>query len=123
MRLLLTAAALSAAVPAGAATGMTVDQFLQTAAALEKRGMTALFSKDYKRLKGELRSAGLALRADQKLAMREGRRPTACLPPGEAQVTSNEVLAHFKAIPPAQRNMPAKTAFNGLMKRKYPCPG
>lgn len=38
-------------------------------------------------------------------------------------MTSGEIIAHFRTIPPAQRSMPVKAAFVSLLARKYPCPG
>ncbi len=108
--------------PAAAQT-MTVATFLAKADALMKKGAMALFSSDIGRLKGEIGNSAKQLRAEQAAARKAGRRPDFCMPPqGKAEIGSNEVLTHFRSIPPAQRGMPVKAAFAGLMRKKYPCP-
>ncbi|SMF74142.1 hypothetical protein SAMN06295910_2211 [Allosphingosinicella indica] len=101
---------------------MTVADFLTRADALEKRGVAALFTADYRALRDEVKGAGLALRADRAAAERAGRKPIACLPEGKVPVDRDEMLAYLRAIPPAQRGVTVRAAFNRLMARKYPCP-
>lgn len=114
---------LMAALPANAANAQTmpVATFLAKADALQKKGPLALFSSDIGRLKAEIQKSGKALRAEQEAARKAGRTPAACLPK-QAEVNSNELLAHFRAIPPAQRGLPVKAAFASFMAKKYPCP-
>lgn len=100
---------------------MNVATFLHKANALKGRGPLALFSGDFKLLKGEVQAAGRAYRADITAAQRAGRAPHSC-PPRKVGLSPDEVLANFNAIPPAQRTMSVKTAFYDMMKRKYPCP-
>jgi hypothetical protein len=116
------AAALLLLASATPAMAMTVSEFLTRASALERKGPLALFSKDYSLLKDEVKSVGEGLRRDQKAARAAGRRPVACLPEDKAPVTSGELLAYFRSIPPAQRNVSVAAAFTGMMKKKYPCP-
>lgn len=120
MRALLPVLLLAAA-PASAQQAMTVADFLARAGALEKRGLTALFTADYRALRDEVKGAGLALRADQAAAERAGRKPMACLPKNSVPVDRDEMLAFLRAIPPAQRDITVRAAFNRLMARKYPC--
>ena len=101
---------------------MPVSEFLTRADALQKKGALALFSKDLGRLKAEIVNSGKALRAEQVAAEKAGRKPVTCLPAKPAEVSADEVLAHFRSIPPAQRGMSVKTGFAGLMRRKFPCP-
>ena len=109
-------------VPVTALHAMTVSTFLQKADALEKRGVTALFSSDLRLLKREIRSAGESLRAERLAAQRAGR-PAAYCPPERQSLNSDELLAHFRAIPDAQRGrMEVRDALRSLMVRKYPCP-
>lgn len=110
----------AAAGPVSAQT-MPVSQFLAKAEALQKRGALALFSSDIGLLKREIVNSGKQLRAEQDAAKKAGRKPATCIPP-KASMNSNELLAHFKSIPPQQRSMPVKAAFAGLMRKKYPCP-
>ena len=121
--MLKTAAAvlmLTALTGAAQAQSMTVAQFLSKAEALEKKGAMALFSRDIGVLKREIRDAGSALRERQKADLKAGRRPNTCLP-DKGSLTSHELLAHLRAIPPAQRGMRFETAFASLMRKKYPC--
>jgi hypothetical protein len=119
----LLAAALLAIVPLGAANAMDVATFLGKADALQKKGMMALMSSDYKLLKSEIQTNGAALRAERLAAERAGKKPAYC-PPAKQSLTSNEVLAAFRTIPVAQRpQIQVKDALRALMARKYPCRG
>ena len=122
MRKLLIAA-LAATVPLTPlfAQSMPVSQFLAKADALQKKGAMALFSGDIGKLKAEVVNSGKQLRAEQEAARKAGRKPATCMPE-KASVNSNELLAHFRSMPPAERSMPVKAAFAGLMRKKYPCP-
>jgi hypothetical protein len=115
--------AFALALPATAlhAQAMPVSQFLAKADALQKKGPLALFSSDIKKLKGEVQASGQALRNEQLAMQKAGRKPPYCIPP-KAELNSKEILDHFRSIPVAQRGMPVKMAFLGLVKRKYPCP-
>ena len=116
-------AAIAVILPVSALQAMTVAAFLEKADALQARGMMAMFSSDIGLLKGEVQGAGRALRAEVDGARRAGRRPAFCPPPqGQASLNSNELLAYFRAVPPAQRQrMEVRDALRGLMIRRYPC--
>ena len=119
----LIAALLLAFLPLFALQAMNVAEFLQKADALEKKGMTALFSSDYRLLKHEVENAAKALRAERLAAERTGRRGAYC-PPARSGFKSSEILAYFRAIPVAQRpRTEVKAALLGLLIRKYPCRG
>jgi hypothetical protein len=122
LRHLLTALFLAAA-PATAlqAQTMPVSTFLAKADALKKRGPMALLSGDVGLLKKEIQNSGAAVRAEQLAAKKAGRKPAYCVPE-KASFNSDEVLAHFRAIPAAQQSMPVKAAFASLVRKKYPCP-
>jgi hypothetical protein len=122
MRKLLVSLALVVA-PVTALQAMNVAVFLQKAEALQKKGMGAMFSSDLGLLKGEIRSASAALKAEREAARRAGR-PSAYCPPTKASLNSNEVMAHFRTIPPAQRGRTeVRDALRSLLARKYPCRG
>lgn len=105
------------------AQSMPVSDFLARADALQKKGAMAMFSSDVGKLKSEIVESGKQLRAEQVAAQRAGRKPAQCMPAqGKAKIGSTELLAHFRSIPPAQRNVPVKTAFASLLRKKYPCP-
>jgi hypothetical protein len=117
----LLAAVLLAMVPFGAAQAMDVATFLAKADALQKKGMMALMSSDYKLLKGEIETQGAALRSERLAAERARRRAAYC-PPAKQSLTSKEILAAFRTIPAAQRpRIQVKDALRALMARKYPC--
>ena len=114
--------AFAAAVPLTPllAQSMPVSQFLAKADALQKKGAMALFSGDVGKLKAEVMNSGKQLRAEQVAAQKAGQKTATCMPEqGKATIGSNELLAHFRSIPPAQRNMTVKAAFAGLMRKKY----
>ncbi len=119
-RLLLTA--LAVVIPLSALQAMSVATFLDKADALQRRGAFALFSSDLGLLKGEINSAGTALRAE-RLGRRPRRAPPRLCAPERVSINSNELLAHFRAIPPAQRaHVEVRDAMRGFLARKYPCP-
>jgi hypothetical protein len=119
---LITALALAVPLTPLFAQSMPVSQFLAKAEALKEKGAMALFSGDVAKLKAEVVNSGKELRTEQVAARKAGRKPATCMPEqGKASVGSNEVLAHFRSIPPAQRSMTVKAAFAGLMRKKYPC--
>jgi hypothetical protein len=121
LRIKLLAAAMLAIVPVGAAQAMDVATFLTKADALEKKGMLALMSSDYKLLLREIRTQGAQLRAERLAAEKAGRKPAYC-PPAKQSLTSKEVLTAFRTIPLAQRpRIQVKDALRALMARKYPC--
>lgn len=121
MRKLLIAV-LAAQLPLTPSFGqsMPVSEFLAKADALQKKGPLALFSGDIGKLKAEVVNSGKQLRAEQTGARKAGRKPATCMPE-KASVNSNELLAHLRSIPPAERGMPIKAAFADLMRKKYPC--
>jgi hypothetical protein len=117
----LLAAVLLAIVPIGAAQAMDVATFLAKADALQKKGMLALMSADYKLLKSEIETQAGALRAE-RLAAERARRKAAYCPPAKQSLTSSEILAAFRTIPAAKRpRIQVKDALRALMARKYPC--
>ncbi|HEY0412723.1 MAG TPA: hypothetical protein VGD66_06260 [Allosphingosinicella sp.] len=109
-------------VPLGAAQAMNVAVFLQKADSLEKKGMMALFSSDYKLLKGEVQAGSEALRAE-RLATKAAGRPTAYCPPNDhGSLTSDELLIALRTIPePKRPHVEVKDALRALLARKYPC--
>ena len=117
----LLLAALAVVVPVGALHAMTVAVFLEKADALQARGMAAMFSSDIGLLKGEATSAGAALRAETEAARRAGRQPAFCAPE-RVRMSSTELLAFFRSIPPAQRQrLEVRDAMRFYMVRRFPC--
>ena len=121
MKKKLLAAVLLAILPLGAANAMDVATFLAKADALQKKGMMALMSSDYKLLKKEIVAHSQTLRNERLAAERAKRRPAYC-PPAKSGLNSDEILAAFRTIPAAQRpRTDVKDALRALLARKYPC--
>jgi hypothetical protein len=121
LKIKLLAAALLAIVPLGAAQAMDVATFLAKAEALQKKGMMALMSSDYKLLKSEIEANAKALGAERAAAVSARRKPAFC-PPGKVNLTSGEIVSAFQTIPAAQRpRVQVKDALRALFARKYPC--
>ncbi len=121
MKFKLFAAVVLAVLPFGAAQAMDVATFVAKADALEKKGMTALFSSDYNLLKSEVQTAAEQLKAE-RAAAQKAKRPMAYCPPPKSGLTPKEILSHFRAIAPAQRaRIQVKDGLRGLLSRKYPC--
>lgn len=116
-------APLIAVFAATGAQAMKVDAFLQKADALEKKGMMALFSSDYKLLKSEIQADAGALRRERMAAKAAGRPQAYCPTEGKSGLNPNEIVAAFRTIPPAQRaRVEVKDALRALLARKFPCP-
>lgn len=114
-------AALFVVVPLGAVHAMTVATFLRKAEALEARGVMALLSSDMGLLKGEVRGAATALKAENDTARRAGRTPAFCAPE-RVRMSSDELLTFFRQMPPALRQRTeVRDALRAYMGRRYPC--
>ena len=121
MKFKLFAAVLLAASPLGAAQAMDIATFVTKADALEKKGVAALFSSDYRLLKSEAQTAGEQLRVERTAAAK-AKLPLAYCPPPKSSLTPKEVLSHFRAMAPAVRaRTQVKDGLRGLLARKYPC--
>src|SRR4051812_12223627 len=99
----VAAAGLAAAFSAGARAAGPLPVFLEKAEALQKKGMLALLSSDLSTLKAEVRSASGALRAERLAAKRSGGPQAYCPTQEGGSMNSDELLAAFRQIPPAQR--------------------
>jgi hypothetical protein len=114
------------AIPTSAvAQGMTVEQFVTRATAIEKKGVAALLmSSDARALGRELAAAAAATRDAQEAETRRGGKAATCLPPkGKARIDGRELLAYLRSIPPAgQRTTSLRAGFTGYARKKYPCP-
>jgi hypothetical protein len=122
MKTRIILAALCAAMPVTAASAMNVAAFLQKADALEKKGMMALFSSDYKLLSKEVETASGQLRADRLAAQKAGRTPAYCPPAKGGGMQPKEMLALLRTIPVAQRaRLELKDGLKAVLGRKFPC--
>lgn len=61
-------------------------------------------------------------RANHEADIAAGRTPQSCLPEGEAEVSSNDLIPHLQSYDVAQRDsVTLKQAFADLMAKAYPC--
>jgi hypothetical protein len=104
------------------AQNMPLTTFLSKAEALNKKGPLALLSSDLGLLKREMQGSANALKSERTAALKAGRTPAYC-PPNSTPMSSDEILSHFRSIPPAARSqMTTKDGFRSLMAKKHPCP-
>ena len=122
MRFWLRSLVLACALLPVAVQAMTVETFLAKADALKAKGLLSIGSSDIALLRQEVMTASDAYRARLAADAVAGRKPTSCPPPrGTAKISSNDILAEFKALPPAKRKISVQTAFSAMMERRYPC--
>jgi hypothetical protein len=119
-RRIALAIGLAASLFATAASAMPVSEFLRIAAGIPQNP-TALLRSDTRRLMGEFRGAVLAARNARDAARTAGRRPPNCMP-DKVQLSPNEILRRFNAIPAARRNISVTQAVGEWMAERYPCP-
>lgn len=100
---------------------MSVAAFLARAGVLERLGPLALAAPDAQLLKGEVIGAGKRYKARIDADRRAGRPTTSC-PPESGTLTPDEWLAHLRSYPVGvRRTTSIYTAFDGLMRKRYPC--
>ena len=117
-----TIAAMACLLVPVAAQAMTVETFLAKAKALQAQGMMALASSDLPLVRGEVKDAATAYRADLETDRVAGKPARACPPPvGQAKIDAKVLMTEFEAIPLAKRKVSVKTAFYAMMDRRYPC--
>ena len=123
LRLAMAAVCVTLAAPAAAAPEMSAGEFLNRAAPLLKKSKVSLvFSGEARKLMGTFGQAAERNRARLDAERAAGRKSTTCLPPkGKAEVNATELLAHIRALPPAQKAQSFDSAFASYIARKYPC--
>lgn len=101
---------------------MSVAAFLARATSLERLGPLALATPQGNQLKGEVVAAGKRYKARIEAERRAGRKTTSC-PPESGSLTPDQWLAHLRSYPVAARkSVSVYSAFDALMKKRYPCP-
>ena len=101
---------------------MNIAAFLQRATALERLGPLAIATPDAQYLKAEVVAAGKRYKARIDADRKAGRRTTSC-PPESGSLTPDQWLAHLRSYPAASRkSISVYSAFDGLMRKRYPCP-
>jgi hypothetical protein len=115
----LTAAGLFAALVPSLALAMTTGEFVAKADKLKAQGMMAMMSSDIGLLQNEMKTVGMAWRADVDAARAKGRTDMGCPPPkGQSRMTPDELIAAFRAMP---AGTPVKAAFYRHMAQRFPC--
>lgn len=101
---------------------MSVAAFLARAASLERLGPLALATPQGNQLKGEVVAAGKRYKARIDAERRAGRKTTSC-PPETGSLTPDQWLSHLRSYPvPVRKSVSVYSAFDALMKKRYPCP-
>lgn len=108
---------------AGMAPGdMTIKRFLERAEPLTRLGPFALASPEAERLKAEVVAAGRRYEARIAAQRRAGQRTDSC-PPETGSLTPEQWLAHLNSYPRRlHAAISVSAAFDGLMRKRYPCP-
>jgi hypothetical protein len=122
-RALFAAMALALASPVLAAGQITAGQFLARAEPLLKKNkMSLMFSGEARKLVGILGQAAQNNRTRLDAEKAAGRKVDTCLPEkGKAKVNANDLLAHIRSLPPAQKAQSFDAAFASYTATKYPC--
>lgn len=101
---------------------MSVAAFLARADAVMRLGPLAMATPDAHRLKGEVIAAGKRYKARIDAQRKAGQKTTSC-PPETGTLTPEEWLEHLRSYPSARRKLiSVYVAFDGLMRKRYPCP-
>lgn len=101
---------------------MSVSAFLARANGLERLGPLAIATPDGQRLKSEVVAAGKRYKARIDADRKAGRRTTSC-PPESGTLTPDQWLAHLRSYPvQSRKSISVYSAFDGLMRKRYPCP-
>ena len=101
---------------------MSVAAFLTRATSLERLGPLALATPQGNQLKDEVVAAGKRYKARIDADRRAGRKTTSC-PPESGSLSPDQWLAHLRSYPVSVRkSVSINTAFDALMKKRYPCP-
>ena len=101
---------------------MSVATFLARASLIERLGPLAIATPEAHLLKGEVIAAGKRYKARIDADRKAGRRTTSC-PPESGTLTPEQWLAHLRSYPPQSRkSVSIYSAFDGLMRKRYPCP-
>jgi hypothetical protein len=121
---LKAAAALLLILPAAAlAQSMNAEQFHSRAAALQKKGVMALFSGgEIKALTAEAQAAGKRAGEIRRAAVKAGQLPRFCPPQQPISMGDKEFVTRLSAIPAEDRaRIDMTEAMTRILAAKYPC--
>jgi hypothetical protein len=124
MKLKCAAAVLLIVCTGASAQSMNAEQFHSRAAALQKKGMMALFSGgEIKALTAEAQAAGKRAGEMRKAAVKDGQPPRFC-PPATVGMDDKEFMTRLSAIPAEERaKIDMTEAMTRILAVKYPCKG
>ncbi|CAN5174968.1 hypothetical protein BH10PSE2_BH10PSE2_08010 [soil metagenome] len=112
----------AACLMATAASAMSVQEFLSTAAHVP-HNPTALLRPDARRLMGEIQGAFATLKTERETAVAAHRQPAYCPPVGQhARISADDILARLNAVPASRRSISVTQAMREWMAERYPCP-
>jgi hypothetical protein len=101
---------------------MSVAAFLARSDAILRFGPLAMATPEASRLKGEVVATAKRYKTRIDAERRAGRKTTSC-PPETGTLTPEQWLAHLRSYPAnRRRSVSIYTAFDTLMKKRYPCP-
>lgn len=101
---------------------MSIAAFLARAGQLERLGPLAMATPEAHYLKGEVIAAGKRYKARIDAERKAGQRTTSC-PPESGTLSPEQWLAHLRSYPAQSRKtISLYAAFDGLMRKRYPCP-
>lgn len=101
---------------------MSVAAFLARATSLERLGPLALATPQGNQLKDEVIAAGKRYKARIDADRKAGRKTSSC-PPESGSLSPEEWLAHLRRYPvQVRKSVSVYSAFDALMKKRYPCP-
>jgi hypothetical protein len=117
-------ASLCMLVPASAfAQSMNAEQYYQRAKALQDKGMLAIFSSgEIKALTSEAQGAARQAAENRRVAIKAGKPPRFCPPPGSFKMNDKEFMADLGALPAADRaHIDMTEAMTRIFIAKFPC--
>jgi 2-polyprenyl-6-methoxyphenol hydroxylase-like FAD-dependent oxidoreductase len=121
MKKIILFLALAAAPVAAQAQNMSVADFLRRSDALSA-AHSRPDNPEYQRLALQLNESARLARNERRIARREHRAPRACLRPGQAATSHDQLFAHLRSIPAAQaQTTTVYQAYMQLMARNFPC--
>lgn len=101
---------------------MTVRQFLASADRLPQNA-TAALRPEGRRLINEVSTSVHAVRDEQTELQSAGRQPAYCIPARGTGITPEGLLARFRAMPDARRDITVRQAIRNWMIERHPCRG
>jgi hypothetical protein len=123
MKLKCAAAVLLILPAAASAQSMNAEQFHSRAAALQKKGVMALFSGgEIKALTAEAQAAGKRAAETRRAAIKAGQAPRFCPPQESVSMGDKEFMNRLSAIPADDRaKIDMTEAMTRILAVKYPC--